>query len=184
MARPLSPEIDLPPSKGRIMEPVDLFRRWFSASIEKLKELPTGDGAFAALMIAFPLYERYIVAKLKLDGQPTESDDVRAEMSRDLGLTDQQRSRFWKIFRVGFTHQAMGGAGATPYLVSHVFGDRPQFHTIDGVETVCLDPWKFADRVLNEFISRPELITASESFPLAGIFAMQVTETNGEAADA
>jgi hypothetical protein len=35
--------------------PAEKFRCWFVSAIEKLKTLPEGDGAFAALMIAFPL---------------------------------------------------------------------------------------------------------------------------------
>lgn len=37
------------------MTPDSLFERWYVRPIEKLKELPDGDGRFAALMIALPL---------------------------------------------------------------------------------------------------------------------------------
>jgi hypothetical protein len=100
--------------------PTERFTAWYAKSIEKLKELPEGDGAFAALMIALPLYERYIIAKLKLDGNPTGDEDVRREISNDLKLDDRHRSIFWGMVRTGFMHQAMVTAGATKWLVECV----------------------------------------------------------------
>src|SRR5665213_2816205 len=93
--------------------PMERFQGWFVRAIEKLDELPEGDGAFAALMIVLPLYERYVVAKLKLAGKGASDAEKQAEMSSDLGLKDGQRRTFWAIFRVGFTHQGMGKAGPT-----------------------------------------------------------------------
>lgn len=152
--------------------PLEKFEGWFVKVIDKLKELPEGDGAFAALMIVLPLYERYIVAKLKLDGKNTREVDKQEEMSKDLGLDDKQRSIFWAIFRVGFTHQGMGQHGKTKWLVSHDFGELPEFRTVSGIDCVCLDPWKFAQRVLKKYRDDPRLITASESFPLADVFSI------------
>ena len=87
------------------MSSIELFERWFGRSIEKLAELPNGDGAFAALMIALPLYDCFIHAKLKLEGRPTTDAIVQNEMGADLGLTDYQRQVFWDVFRNGFMHQ-------------------------------------------------------------------------------
>ena len=155
---------------------IALFRRWYQAPIDKLRELPNGDGGFAALIIALPLYERLIKARLKLEGRAANDNATQAEINEDLSLTDDQRSKFWAIFRIGFMHQAMGQAGRTQWLVSHEFTDRPVFRHIGGRETICLDPWKFADRVVQEFLQRPELITVSESFPLAAILRLPIPE--------
>jgi hypothetical protein len=152
--------------------PIERFEGWYARPIEKLSELPEGDGAFAALMIAMPLYERYIVAKLKLAGSGTSDDEVRDEMGKDLVLDAGKRSVFWSVFRSGFTHQAMGRDGKTKWLVSHTFSELPTFQTIDGHQYVCLDPWKFAERLLNKFRADEQLITASDSFPLADVFRM------------
>jgi len=92
---------------------IELFNRWYIEPINKLKELPNGDGGFAAFMITIPLYERYITSKLKLENKPTEDTDIRTEMANDLHLTDGQRSVFWAIFRIGFTHGAMPQSGKT-----------------------------------------------------------------------
>lgn len=154
------------------MNAIDLFERWFGNSIKQLQELPTGDGAFAALMISIPLYERFVIAKLKLDGKPTNETTMQAEIGSDLNLDDGQRRVFWEMFRNGFMHQGMAKDGKTKWMVSHVFGATPEFKTIDGVQHICFDPWKFSARVLDKFRSDHRLITASESFPLASIFVM------------
>lgn len=152
--------------------PVERFRGWFEAPIAKLKELPEGDGAFAALMIALPLYERSIIAGLKLAELPAGEDEIRAAMSADLGLDDRDRATFWAMFRVGFMHQAMVSSGTTKWLVSHRFGEIPEFRTVNGDRCLCIDPWKFADRVVATFLSDPRRFTVSVSFPLADVFSL------------
>ncbi len=152
--------------------PMERFDGWFVRAIEKLKEMPEGDSAFAALMIALPLYERYINAKLKLDGKLTGEDDIRDAIAADLALDNCQRRIFWEIFRVGFMHQAMGKGGKNKWAVSQGFREMPEFKTVDGDNYVRLDPWKFADRVLDMFKKDPRLITVSASFPLADVFAL------------
>lgn len=151
--------------------PEERFKGWYVRPVEKLKDLPEGDGAFAALMIVLPLYERLIKARLKVADKPTGDEDVASAVGDDLGLRGSDRRVFWSAFRVGFMHQAMGKAGRTPWLVSDSFGAVPEFRDINGARCVCLDPWKFADRVLGSFLDAPELITASESFPLAAVQA-------------
>lgn len=152
--------------------PLKRFEGWFVRSVDKLEEMPEGDGAFAALMVVMPLYERYIVAKLKMDENETSEKKKEDEISKDLQLDDTQRRIFWNIFRDGFMHQGMGKAGKTRWCVSHTYGDFPTFQTINGTQCVCLNPWKFARRVLGKFQEQPELITASNSFPLADVFEM------------
>ncbi len=153
--------------------PTERFNGWFVRSIEKLKELPEGDGAFAAMMIALPLYERYIIAKLKLDGRPTGEEDIAREICDDLKLDDQQRRIFWGMFRTGFMHQAMVQTGKTRWLVSDRFGALPEFKMFNGQGCICIDPWKFTARVLSGFMGNPRLITVSESFPLADVFEVR-----------
>jgi hypothetical protein len=101
--------------------PKERFKGWFVDSIGKLKELPEGDGAFGAMMIALPLYERLVIAKLKVDGKPAQEEDVAREIGSDLQLGEVERRIFWSAFRVGFMHQAMGMSG-TAWLVSDRFG--------------------------------------------------------------
>lgn len=161
------------------MNATERFERWFAQSISKLKELPTGDGAFAALMIAIPLYERYIIGKLKLSGSETKEADVKAAVSADLKLDSKQRSIFWDMFRNGFMHQAMPTDGKTKWMVSSEFGEIPEFKEVEGVNCILLDPWKFADRVIKKYKDNPDVITASDSFPLASIFLLSPDEDTG-----
>lgn len=117
--------------------PEERFNGWYVRAVQKLKELPEGDGAFAALMIALPLYERLIKARLKLAGESTADEDVASAIAEDLGLKGADRSVFWSAFRIGFMHQAMGKAGRTPWLVSGGFGAVPEFREIEGKRCVC-----------------------------------------------
>jgi hypothetical protein len=151
--------------------PKERFKGWFVDSIGKLKELPEGDGAFGAMMIALPLYERLVIAKLKVDGKPAQEEDVAREIGSDLQLGEVERRIFWSAFRVGFMHQAMGMSGRTAWLVSDRFGALPEIKPFKGGHCVCVDPWKFADRVLSAFMADPRLIVVSESFPLAEVYA-------------
>jgi hypothetical protein len=153
---------------------LERFNAWFVGAVAKLRELPEGDGAFAALMIVLPLYERLIIARLKLAGSATGDAEIRQAIGADLGLNDQDRSIFWQMFRTGFMHQGMVASGNTKWLVSHRFDELPEFRELEaGGRCVCIDPWKFADRVLGAFQADPRLITASESFPLADLFSLK-----------
>jgi hypothetical protein len=153
--------------------PSERFKGWFVESVAKLRELPEGDGAFATMMIVLPLYERYIIANLKLSGSQTGEEEITREIGADLGLDEAQRRIFWEMFRNGFMHQAMVKAGQTQWAVSDRFGALPEFRLLNGQRCVCVDPWKFADRVLEAFVRDPRLIAASESFPLAEVFPLR-----------
>lgn len=153
-----------------LMNSEALFHRWFVVPIAELRKLDNGDGAFAALTTVLPLYERAIIARLKLRDCPSTDDAIKAEVEADLQIPADVRARFWAIFRNGFMHQGMGLEGHTKWRISSDYTHSPQLLTKDGVSYVCLDPWKFADHVLAMFKAHPELITASESFPFATIF--------------
>jgi hypothetical protein len=163
---------------GTIIEDdaVNLFNRWLVEPIERLKAIPNGDGAFVAFMVALPLYERLTVARLKLANQPTGEDEIRAAMSGDIGLDPRERSIFWEMFRNGLLHHAMPKAGKTSWLFEDSFSAIPQFKTFGGNPVVCINPWKSADRVFREFLADPQLIVASESFPMGSIFGMHPHE--------
>ncbi len=151
---------------------IDLFERWFGRSVDKLRELPDGSNAFAAAGSRHSALQAVSSLALKLAGSKSGEAEFQEAVGTDLGLEDRQRRIFWQMFRVGFMHQAMVMDGNTKWMVSHVFGATPEFKTIAGVNYICFDPWKFTDRVLTQFRADHRLITASESFPLASIFAL------------
>lgn len=148
----------------------DRFTRWFANPVAKLKELPNGDGGFAALMIALPLYERFLAARLEMTGGPARKQAIRGEMAKDLCLTRQQVEMFLKVFRHGFMHRGMGQPKEANWMTSCEFTAKPEFRVYDGKTCICLDPWKFADRVLKEFFNCPSLIDGCKDSPLARIF--------------
>jgi len=94
-------------------EALDKFRLWYIGPIEKLKELPNGAGGFVAFMVGIALYERLIVARLKLKDQKADDDALQETIKGDLRLTDQERRIFWDMFRNGLFHQAMPKLGKT-----------------------------------------------------------------------
>jgi len=148
---------------------LEYFRMWFVEPIENLKELRGGNGGFVAFMVGLALYERLIVAKLKLGNFEADDDAIQQAMSDDLKLSDTQRRIFWDMLRNGLLHQAMPKVGKTRCCFHHQFSAYPEFRTSDNRPVICIDPWKFTDRVLEEFLMHPSLIFASESYPLAYI---------------
>ena len=163
------------PDPHHFMTPEELFARWFTAPIETLSKLDSGDGAFVALMATLPLYERAIVADLKLHGQPTDDDGIKSAVETDLHIEPNVRAKFWAIFRNGFMHQGMGLSGKTRWLISAEFSLSPEIRTEGGIDYVCLNPWDFIFHVLRKFQDTPALITASESFPFATIMESKDT---------
>jgi len=106
----------------------------------------------------------------RIRGSGTDDDAVRQEIGRDLKISDIQRSIFWDTFRNGLLHGAMPKAGRTKFMLEHAYSGYPEFKAAsDGSSVICINPWKFADRVAKEFLSDTNLITASDSFPLANV---------------
>jgi hypothetical protein len=150
-------------------EATEMVRLWYAEPVEKLKELPNGAGGFVAFMVGIALYERLVVAKLKLKEQRVDDDVIHKAMNDDLQLSDQERRIFWDIFRNGLFHQAMPKIGKTGYCFDYRFSGYPEFKALDGHPVICIDPWKFTDRVIKEFLSDPKLFIVSESYPLPSI---------------
>jgi hypothetical protein len=151
--------------------PLEQFEGRYARPIDKLAELPDGNGAHAALMIALPLYERYLVARLRLDGRPPSDAGKRDEVARDLGLDPAEGSKLWAVLRDGFGHHPMGRDGRARWSVGDAHGEVPEVRSGTGPDVVCVDPWKFARRVLSKYRDDPRLITAADGFPLADVFA-------------
>jgi hypothetical protein len=154
---------------------LELFDAWF---VKPIKSMDV-NGGFIAFMVALALYERLIVARLKLAEQSSDEESVKEKMAEDLKLDPQQRTIFWDMFRNGLLHQGMPKVGKTGYLFRSDFSDFPEFKEYDGKPVICIDPQKFAIRVLNEFTQSPELILASESFPLASVSEIELDKLLG-----
>jgi len=153
---------------------MDKFQIWFVNPIQKLKELPNGAGGFVAFIVGVILYERLISARLSLQGQKTSDEVIRNAMAEDLHLTDDQRRVFWDMFRNGLLHQAMPKLGKTGFCFHHTFSGFPKFKLVNEQPAICIDPWKFTDRILNEFLLEPALIFESDSYPFASILPFEI----------
>jgi hypothetical protein len=156
------------------LDALEKFQMWYFEPIEKLYDLPNGRGGFIAFIVGITLYERLIVARIKherkgLSEEIIEEKDIKSAMQKDLGLTSHELSIFWDLFRNGLLHQAMPKKGKTAYKFNHTFSGYPKFLDKDGGKCICIDPWKFAFRIIDEFKQNPHLISESESFPLPEI---------------
>lgn len=148
---------------------IERFTMWYVEPIEILKTLPDGRGGFVAFMVGLALYERLVTTRLKLQEIPATKEHISQEMARDLELSSHQQSVFWRMFRDGLFHRGMPFSGKSGFYFHDLFSAYPSFQR-DGERTfVCIDPWKFTDRVIREFLAKPELIEVSASAPLPKI---------------
>jgi hypothetical protein len=150
-----------------VEEGLKYFRAWYVEPINMMR--PNINGGFIAFMTALILFERLIDAKLKLEGQPRDQQTKQQRMAQELGITLYQQKIFWNMFRDGLAHQGMPLIGKTKYMFHSIFYDYPLFGTYNGNPYLFIDPWKFTDRILTEFLKDPRLIVASDSFPFASV---------------
>ena len=85
---------------------MERFEGWFVSPIEKLKELPEGDGGFLALSAALFLCERYYRAKTNTHEKKKSPLFMKAA-AQDMGLSLIDFNRFWQVYRNGMLHQGM-----------------------------------------------------------------------------
>jgi hypothetical protein len=147
-----------------------LFERWFSNALAQLEKLDNQDGGTAGMMIVLPLYERYIVIQQKKTGAP-----FLECMAKDLQLNSSNEADvFWKTFRHGFCHAAMplerarDGRPLPKARFSSHFSWRPEFRT-EGIDLICLDPWKFIHYVMDKYRNDPALLEQHPDAPLLAI---------------
>ena len=155
-----------------------LYERWVLAVIPKLRELPDGDGAFAALSIAFGLYERFIDSKLSKEKVKATPENFNEEAAKDMGLQDDGAdvvSRFWNGFRLGMQHAFQPKA----YIEKEGRGNRWGWEIAEGsgyefypriirkesdLFIVKIDPWKFLSHVLKRWEENSELMNQLSEF--------------------
>ena len=165
----------------------ELFNIWFVKPLEILKAEIGPDAGWVALMVTLPLYERWIRAKLKTEAATTHKgngDKARDELIwKDLGLDNiEQAQTFWSVMRDGISHSAMPRIGDSrkqkkadnPRYVLHTKCSAfPVFGEYDGKPIIYINPWKFADHVIQLLKDQPNLIFVdSKEFPLASVEAL------------
>ncbi len=154
---------------------MERFDGWFVKPIEKLKELPEGDGGFLALSAALFLCERYYRALTDTLYGKRDDETFKIAAAKDLGLNLEDFNYFWIVYRNGVQHQG------TPrkyidkkkelkyfFHIDEEFSGIPQIHKINAYKReIRLNVWKFADLIINKFKTNPEVFrkAISHAFP-------------------
>ena len=158
---------------------VNLFKRWYEVPLKELEKIPNGDGGLVVLGSACFLYERYASALIDERGDKVTEDAKIDQMAADFGVDKDTAEVFWRTVRHGMLHQGMPlmqTRSGKPVAGWETTSDYPAMGTEDhgGNIVLKLQPWKFRDRVLQLWDSRPDLIAKSQSFPWASIYMKRV----------
>jgi len=164
--------------------PAQLFERWVLAVVPKLRELPNGDGAFAALSMAFGLYERFIDSLLHQQQIKASPANFSTQAAKDFGLAGgagvEAIERMWSGFRLGMQHAFQPKA----YTEDAGRGDRwgwdiseeVGYHAYPVVVQlekdlfiVTLNPWLFLAHTLQRWREHPDLMNELSEFRLGAI---------------
>jgi hypothetical protein len=157
----------------KIDDPKILFERWFEAAFEKLATLPKGDGGIAGLMIALPLFERYVHHRKKQLGWTS----FYQVMAHELLLCEaSEAEEFWTVFRHGFCHTGMPFEQGKKKLILPkvtLSGNGPalpeKLPIPGGPHVFLLDPWKFIAHVRDIYRKDPALLSQNDEAPLMPI---------------
>jgi hypothetical protein len=142
------------------------FEGWFARPIEKLRELPEGDGGFLALSAALFLCERYYRTKTKTHEGQEDNESFKKTAANDLGLSLEDFKVFWNVYRLGIQHQGMPRKFTDKrtkvtyrWRIDGRFSAIPEIRKIDECTSeIRLDPWKFAERIIEKFRSEPNVL--------------------------
>lgn len=154
---------------------MERFDGWFVKPIEKLKDLPEGDGGFLALSAALFLCERYYRALTDtLDGK-RDDETFKIAAAKDLGLSLDDFNHFWIVYRNGIQHQGtpkkfIDKKNKIKYFfhISDEFSSIPETYKINAYKReIRLSAWKFADLIIRKFKTHPDVFhkAISHTFP-------------------
>ena len=162
----------------KIDDPKTLFERWFSAPIKLLdKQLERGEGAISGMMVALPLFERFIHIKKSRDATGRSFYEIMAD---ELCLPSAEvAEEFWTTFRHGFCHTGMPfdkDRGGNPLPGVSFHHQHPKFPAKvtdkDGKEVFKIDPWKFIYHVHDLYVTDPSLLEQHSQAPLLPIHVL------------
>jgi len=145
------------------MNNLEKFTRWFVIPVSKLKEIPNGDGAFAAMSIGCGLCERY--CRILAESQDDWTDKTFIGKAADeMKVPKDVFTDFWDVFRNGIQHQMSpkwrkgNGQNWKPYKwsISSAFAVVPEIRKNRfGEDVICIDPWKFTEFWISKFLTEP-----------------------------
>jgi hypothetical protein len=152
-----------------------LFNAWYVKPLAVLKKEVAADAGWIALMVIFPLYERFLSAKVSKAGQGITKITLVAV---DLRLTEEEADVFWKLMRHGLLHQGMPklldlrsgrSLGYAVYMRTDL--GLPKFGERNGKPTLFFNPWVLTEYLLDLIQQQdyPQWIIDSKEFPWAWI---------------
>jgi hypothetical protein len=153
---------------------MERFDGWFIEPIEKLKELPEGDGGFLALSAALFLCERYYRALTETLYGKRDDETFKIEAAKDLGLSLDDFKLFWVVYRNGIQHQGTPKKYVDKNKMKYIWQIADEFNAIPEIykinaykREIRLNVWKFADLIINKFKTNPEVFqkAVSNTFP-------------------
>ena len=154
---------------------MERFDGWFVEPIEKLKELPEGDGGFLALSAALFLCERYYRALTDTLYGKRDDETFKIEAAKDLGLSVEDFNCFWIVYRNVVQHQGtpkkyIDKRNQIKYFfhIAEEFNGIPEIYKINAYKReIRLNVWKFADLIINKFKTNPVVFqkAISSTFP-------------------
>jgi hypothetical protein len=153
---------------------MERFDGWFVNPIEKLKELPEGDGGFLALSAALFLCERYYRALTETLYGKRDDETFKIEAAKDLGLSLDDFKLFWVVYRHGIQHQGTPKKYVDKNKMKYIWQIADEFNAIPEIykinaykREIRLNVWKFADLIINKFKTNPEVFqkAVSNTFP-------------------
>ena len=145
---------------------IERFDGWFVKPIEKLKELPEGDGGFLALSAALFLCERYYRTLTNTHEGQRDDKAFKVEAAKDLGLELEDFNCFWQVYRNGIQHQGMPRRFVDDknnvtygWNMDRRFSAVPTIYAIDAQKReIRLNPWKFAELMISKFRGHPSIL--------------------------
>lgn len=157
------------------------FQRWVVQALDALRALPEGDGAFAALGIACGLHERFIDALIHHQGKKATPEEFRKFAAADLDVSEDAVDRFYNGHRLGLAH----AFHPKNYIEKAGKGDQWGWEIAEGPGfekhpaiikkgdkhyVVRIDPWKFAEHVVNRWKANPDLHDELTEFRFGNVY--------------
>jgi len=154
---------------------MERFDGWFIKPIEKLKEMPEGDGGFLVLSATLFLCERYYRALTDTLNGRRDDEKFKIAAAKDLCLSLEDFNSFWIVYRNGIQHQGtpkkyIDKKNKIKYFfhISDEFKGIPEVYKINAYKReIRLNVWKFADLIINKFKTNEAVFrkAVSRTFP-------------------
>ncbi len=168
------------------MTPIEKFEKWFASPISRIEDT-SADAAFIVLGVSFSMFERFVKSRMRAEKETLGIRRMNKEEKIAffyqfalpiLGMTDQKLlENFWQMYRVGIAHYFMpmtvewdGKTWNHLISVEAEFKDLPEyFHDLHSGHFIRINPWRWTERVVNLWRSRPDLLDTLRQFPLAEV---------------